>query len=104
MAFQDILDSIYTEVLQVENTGKAADYIPELGKVNADKYGIALVDKYQNVFTKGDADEKFSIQSISKVITTALIFSKIGNDLWKRVGKEPSGNAFNSLIQLEFEK
>ena len=64
MAFQDILDSIYTEVLQVENTGKAADYIPELGKVNADKYGIALVDKYQNVFTKGDADEKFSIQSI----------------------------------------
>lgn len=104
MAFQDILDSIYTEVLQVENTGKAADYIPELGKVNADKYGIALVDKYQNVFTKGDANEKFSIQSISKVITTALIFSKIGNDLWKRVGKEPSGNAFNSLIQLEFEK
>ena len=104
MAFQDILDSIYTEVLQVENTGKAADYIPELGKVNANKFGIALVDKYQNVFTKGDADEKFSIQSISKVITTALIFSKIGNDLWKRVGKEPSGNAFNSLIQLEFEK
>ena len=104
MAFQDILDSIYTEVLQVENTGKAADYIPELGKVNANKFGIALVDKHQNVFSKGDADEKFSIQSISKVITTALIFSKIGNDLWKRVGKEPSGNAFNSLIQLEFEK
>ena len=104
MAFQDILDSIYTEVLQIENTGKKADYIPELEKINADKYGIALVDKHQNVFTKGDANEKFSIQSISKVITTSLIFSKIGNELWKRVGYEPSGNAFNSLIQLEFEK
>lgn len=103
MAFQDILDSIYTEVLQVENTGKKADYIPELEKVNANKYGIALVDKYQNVFTKGDANEKFSIQSISKVITTSLIFSKIGNELWKRVGYEPSGNAFNSLFQLENE-
>lgn len=103
MAFQDILDSIYTEVLQVENTGKKADYIPELEKVNANKYGIALVDKHQNVFTKGDANEKFSIQSISKVITTSLIFSKIGNELWKRVGYEPSGNAFNSLFQLENE-
>ena len=103
MAFQDILDSIYTEVLQIENTGKKADYIPELEKVNANKYGIALVDKHQNVFTKGDANEKFSIQSISKVITTSLIFSKIGNELWKRVGYEPSGNAFNSLFQLENE-
>ena len=104
MAYQDILDGIYNEVIQIENTGKVADYIPELAKIDSNKFGIALVDKYQNVFTKGDADEKFSIQSISKVITTALIFSKIGNDLWRRVGKEPSGNAFNSLIQLEFEK
>ena len=103
MAFQDILDGIYNEVIQIENTGKIADYIPELAKVDANKFGIALVDKHQNVFTKGDSLEKFSIQSISKVITTSLIFSKIGNDLWKRVGYEPSGNSFNSLVQLENE-
>ena len=103
MAYQDVLDGIYNEVIQIENTGKVADYIPELAKVDATKFGIALVDKHQNVFTKGDALEKFSIQSISKVITTSLIFSKIGNDLWERVGYEPSGNSFNSLVQLENE-
>jgi len=103
MAYQDILDGIYNEVIQIENTGKVADYIPELAKIDANKFGIALVDKHQNVFTKGDALEKFSIQSISKVITTSLIFSKIGNDLWERVGYEPSGNSFNSLVQLENE-
>ena len=103
MAYQDILERIYNEVIQIENTGKVADYIPELAKVDANKFGIALVDKHQNVFTKGDALEKFSIQSISKVITTSLIFSKIGNDLWERVGYEPSGNSFNSLVQLENE-
>ncbi|MDP5001860.1 MAG: glutaminase [Flavobacterium sp.] len=104
MPYQDILDGIYNEVFQIENTGKVADYIPELAKIDENKYGIALIDKHQNVFSKGDALENFSIQSISKVITTSLIFSKIGNDLWKRVGYEPSGNAFNSLIQLEYEK
>lgn len=104
MPYQDILDGIYNEVSQIENTGKIADYIPELAKIDENKYGIALIDKHQNVFSKGDALENFSIQSISKVITTSLIFSKIGNDLWKRVGYEPSGNAFNSLIQLEYEK
>jgi len=103
MAFQDILDGIYNEVIQIENTGKIADYIPELAKIDANKFGIALVDKHQNIFTKSNALENFSIQSISKVITTSLIFSKIGNDLWKRVGYEPSGNSFNSLVQLENE-
>ena len=91
MAYQDILDGIYNEVIQIENTGKVADYIPELAKVDANKFGIALVDKHQNVFTKGDALEKFSIQSISKVITTSLIFSKIGNELWERVGYSTIG-------------
>ena len=104
MEFQDILDSIYKEVNQIENTGKVADYIPELAKIDAEKFGISLIDCNQNVYSVGNASESFSIQSISKVLTTALIFSKIGNDLWTRVGYEPSGNAFNSLIQLEYEK
>ncbi|WP_445457872.1 glutaminase [Flavobacterium sp. HNIBRBA15423] len=103
MDYQSILNSIYNEVLVLDNNGKIADYIPELKRVNTEKFGIALIDNYQKIYTVGDAIEKFSIQSISKVITTALIFSKIGNDLWQRVGFEPSGNAFNSLVQLEYE-
>ena len=103
MDYQSILNSIYNEVLVLDNNGKIADYIPELKRVNTEKFGIALIDNYQKIYTVGDATEKFSIQSISKVITTALIFSKIGNDLWQRVGFEPSGNAFNSLVQLEYE-
>lgn len=103
MDYQSILNSIYNEVLVLDNNGNIADYIPELKRVNTEKFGIALIDNYQKIYTVGDATEKFSIQSISKVITTALIFSKIGNDLWQRVGFEPSGNAFNSLVQLEYE-
>jgi len=103
MDYQSILNSIYNEVLVLDNNGKIADYIPELKRVNTEKFGIALIDNYQKIYAVGDATEKFSIQSISKVITTALIFSKIGNDLWQRVGFEPSGNAFNSLVQLEYE-
>jgi glutaminase len=103
MDYQQILNSIYNEVNQLENNGIIAEYIPELAKVDATKFGISLIDSKQNSFNVGNASESFSIQSISKVYTTALIFSKIGNDLWKRVNFEPSGNAFNSLVQLEHE-
>jgi glutaminase len=103
MDYQQILNSIYTEVKQLENNGSIAEYIPELAKVDASKFGISLIDNQQNIYNVGNATEKFSIQSITKVFTTALIFSKIGNDLWKRVNFEPSGNAFNSLVQLEYE-
>ncbi|VXC13828.1 Glutaminase [Flavobacterium sp. 9AF] len=103
MKYQQIISSIYNEVLLLENKGAVADYIPELEKVNSNKFGIALIDNHQNTYSIGDAKENFSIQSISKVLTTAIIFSKIGNDLWERVGFEPSGNAFNSLVQLEYE-
>lgn len=104
MNYQLLLENIYNEVKSIENTGKVADYIPELAKVSPDKFGISLVDSSGNIFEIGDTSETFSIQSISKVLTTAIIFAKKGNDLWKRVGFEPSGNAFNSLIQLEYEK
>jgi len=103
MDYQKILNSIYNEVKLLENNGSIAEYIPELAKVDASKFGISLIDNKQNIYNVGNATENFSIQSITKVFTTALIFSKIGNDLWKRVNFEPSGNAFNSLVQLEYE-
>lgn len=103
MEYQNIINAIYDEVKLLKDKGHVADYIPELAKVNPSKFGIALLDKKEHIYTVGDANETFSIQSISKVITTSLIFSKIGNELWKRVGFEPSGNSFNSLVQLEYE-
>ncbi|CAM3662739.1 glutaminase [Flavobacterium gelidilacus] len=103
MDYQKILNDIYNEVIQLENNGSIAEYIPELAKVDASKFGISLIDNQQNIYNVGNATENFSIQSITKVFTTALIFSEIGNDLWKRVNFEPSGNAFNSLVQLEYE-
>lgn len=104
MDYEQILQTVYKEVKKIENKGKIATYIPELSKINAEKFGIALLDSKNNLFSVGDAKESFSIQSISKVITTSLVFSKMGKELWNHVGFEPSGSAFNSLVQLEYEQ
>jgi glutaminase len=84
--------------------GKVADYIPELGKVPARQFGICLQLNTGETYELGDSRVKFSIQSISKVFTLARVFSVLGETMWERVGVEPSGNAFNSLMQLEYEK
>jgi len=83
--------------------GKVADYIPALARVRPDQLGIALQTLDGQTAVAGDSEIRFSIQSISKTFTLALAFALEGNDLWKRVGVEPSGNPFNSLVQLEFE-
>lgn len=75
-----------------------------LGNVNPRKFGIALVTLDGEEHVMGDADEKFSVQSITKVFTLTMAFAKKGDEIWKRVGMEPSGNPFNSLVQLEYEK
>ena len=84
--------------------GKVADYIPALARVDPDKLGIAFAGADGVVHGAGDCDEPFSIQSISKVFTLALALEKVGVGLWERVGREPSGSAFNSIVQLESEK
>ncbi len=84
--------------------GKVASYIPALARVPADKFGMALVTVEGYEAHVGDAAERFSIQSISKVFMLMLAMRLRGAALWKRVGREPSGNAFNSLVQLEYEK
>ena len=85
-------------------SGKQADYIPELAKVNPDQFGMCIHTIYGETAAIEQADTRFSIQSISKVFTLAMCLSIKGDDLWNRVGKEPSGTAFNSLVQLEVEK
>ena len=100
---QNVIDNIYQQVKCQVHNGNVARYIPELAKIDPDKLGIALKTIDGVLYVAGDANESFSIQSISKVFATSLVFSVIGDDLWRRVGNEPSGSSFNSLVQLEYE-
>lgn len=83
--------------------GKVADYIPALAKVPGDRFGLCLHMADGREFTIGDSDEPFSIQSVSKVFNLAIALEWIGEEIWQRVGREPSGTSFNSLILLEQE-
>ena len=104
MNYAAVLQEIYDEIQSLPKSGEMASYIPELAKVNPDKFGMHLKTIDGKEFGCGDNQEKFSIQSISKVFTLILAFQGLGDSLWERVGKEPSGNPFNSLVQLEYEK
>ena len=104
MDYQPVLDRIHAAVKPVIGEGKVASYIPELANVSPNQFGIAVVDLEGNVARAGDADAPFSIQSISKLFSLALAIHLEGDSLWTRVGREPSGSPFNSLVQLEYEK
>ncbi len=104
MNFEQILNEIYDESKAIPKIGNVATSIPELAKVNADKFGIHITTIDKQDFGIGDCEEKFSIQSVSKALTVALAFSFLDEKVWERVGVEPSGSAFNSLVQLEYEK
>ena len=104
MDYQKILENIYQSILPYAKDGKPADYILELAKVNPDQFGMCLHTIYGEIYSIEQADTRFSIQSISKVFALAMCLSLKGDELWKRVGKEPSGTAFNSLVQLEVER
>lgn len=103
MDYQQILDTIHHEMSYRDVTGKVASYIPELAKVDRRKFGMHVYCGDNQHFSFGDSEEKFSIQSISKVFTLAMAMRLMGEDLWDRVSVEPSGDPFNSLTQLEFE-
>ncbi len=100
---QTILDQIVEEVRPLTAQGRVATYIPRLAGVPHEKLGMAVVTLDGAVAAAGDAAELFSIQSISKAFTLTLALTAVGEGLWRRVGKEPSGGAFNSLVQLEYE-
>ncbi|MCT2400710.1 glutaminase [Novosphingobium mangrovi (ex Huang et al. 2023)] len=102
-AISAIVAEIAEEMRAQEHRGKVADYIPPLAQVPADKFGIAVVMRDGTVHTAGDAEDPFSIQSISKVFALTLALGAVGDQLWQRVGREPSGSAFNSIVQLETE-
>lgn len=104
MNYQQILNEIYKASNLQPKIGKVASYIPELSEINPDKLGISLTTINGENFSIGDSEERFSIQSISKVLSLTLAISLLGEKIWERVGVEPSGTAFNSLVQLEYEK
>jgi len=103
MNYKGILEAIYHEVKPLVGKGQIADYIPELAHISPRKFGMAVQTIEGELFTIGDAAEKFSIQSISKVFTLTMAMQLEGDRLWTRIGREPSGTAFNSLVQLEYE-
>lgn len=99
-----VVKEIADEMLARDDRGEVAHYIPELARVSPKHFGIAVIDRDGHVATGGDADVPFSIQSVSKVFTLTLALGRYGDRLWHRVGREPSGSAFNSIVQLEYEK
>ena len=101
MKYSKIIEAAYKTVMEAENVGTVPTYIPELAQVDPNKFGVYFYSLNKQSFGIGDCDEKFSCQSISKVLALCLAYSIIGDKLWKRVDVEPSGTSFNSLVQLE---
>lgn len=104
----DDLARIVTDVVEGladrRGDGEVATYIPALARVSPDHLGLAVLTVDGTLATAGDAHVPFSIQSISKVFTLTLALERDGEALWSRVGREPSGDPFNSIVQLESEK
>ncbi len=98
-----IVRDVVADMHAREDRGTVATYIPELANVDPGYFGLAIVDVAGNVYAGGDCAVPFSIQSISKVFTLTLALGRIGDRLWRYVGREPSGNRFNSIVQLEHE-
>ncbi|MDC9612876.1 glutaminase B [Xenorhabdus khoisanae] len=100
-----LLADILDEVRPLIGQGKVADYIPALAEVPVNNLAMAICTVDGQVFKAGDAEKRFSSQSISKVLSLTLAMTRYKEeDIWRRVGTEPSGQPFNSLVQLELEK
>ncbi|MEZ4491961.1 MAG: glutaminase [Dehalococcoidia bacterium] len=101
--YQPIIEGIVADIRPELRSGRVATYIPELARVSPDHFGIAVSTPGGRTFATGDATTPFSIQSISKLFTLTLAMQLAGDSLWERLDREPSGNPFNSLVQLERE-
>ncbi|MBW3513939.1 glutaminase B [Shewanella sp. NKUCC01_JLK] len=100
-----LLEEVVEKVRPLLGQGKVANYIPALASVDAGKLGIAVTTVDGETLGAGDYLEPFSIQSISKVFSLTLALTLYEEaEIWSRVGKEPSGHSFNSLVQVELER
>ena len=103
MDLQDTLEQVRAEIASSIGEGSVADYIPSLASVDPQQFGMAVASNDGEVHVVGDCDVSFSVQSISKVFSLALVVANDGDQIWRRVSREPSGNPFNSLLQLDQE-
>lgn len=104
MGFEELIRDSYQTIQGIEDNGETASYIPELAKVDSENFGVCLSTIDQLSFGLGNCHEKLSIQSIAKVLSLCLAYKKLGEPIWNRLGVEPSGSGFNSLIQLETDE
>ncbi len=104
MNFEVIIREAYQKINNIDDKGETASYIPELAQVDSGNFGVHLSTINQVNFGMGNCYDKFSIQSIAKVLSLSLAYNILGDKIWDRVGVEPSGTAFNSLVQLEADK
>ena len=102
--YNALLVEIADAVTQLPSRGAVAKYIPELAGVDPEQFGMAVYCVDGRTYGVGDCDTRFSIQSLSKVLSLALICTRAEAEVWSRVGVEPSGDPFNSLVQLEYEE
>lgn len=103
MNYQLILDEIAKEVIPYLSKGRVANYIPALAGINKEQFGMSITLFDETIYSVGDCKTLFSIQSISKVFSFTMALKLYNNELYRRIGHEPSGNPFNSLVQLEYE-
>ena len=101
MDYQKIIKKVFSRVNEIESKGQLASYIPELANIDATKFGVHISTTSSLKHGLGNFQEKFSIQSISKVLSLCFAYKILGEAIWERLGVEPSGTAFNSLVQLE---
>jgi glutaminase len=104
MEYQQILDTVREKVSPLIGCGRVAEYVPALAAVDASRFGMAVATVDGEVCGVGDWQRPFSIQSVSKVFSLALVVGRDGEAIWRRVGREPSGSPFNSLQQLERDR
>lgn len=103
MDIKEVVQKVYDGIKNIEDQGSLASYIPELEHVDPDFFGVHISTVDNEHFGVGTCSEKFSIQSIVKVFSLIMAYRLVGEKLWDRVKVEPSGTAFNSLVQLEVE-
>jgi len=103
MNYIEVFSKIYYQLEVSNDPGKVASYIPELRDIDPNKFGVHLTTIDDDHYDFGDSDERFSIQSIAKVLALVLAYKLEDEKLWDRVGVEPSGTPFNSLVQLEYD-
>ncbi len=101
MNYEAIIEKVYKETNIIPNSGKIATYIPELANVDPTMFGVHMTNLKGEGIGMGDNLEKFSIQSIAKVLSLTLAYKIVGETIWKRVDVEPSGTKFDSLLLLE---